>query len=349
MNSSINKLFLLPALLVCLLALWTCAQRGTPVTAPPPPTLLDNPIAELPGRLSDIGLFEKMATETLSPRVIPYEIRYALFSDYNDKARYVFIPDGQQIDNRDPREWRFPVGTIFFKTFYLTTLGNANSPRKKIETRILQQRENGWHVATYQWNAESTEAYITDGTEIRIPFSLPRGNYTYTIPGKLACLACHQSQKNFVIGFEQIRLKTAVGGAPGDQLQILREKDLFAVPPDESFNNIEGPPFEQDAIGYLHGNCANCHNPTSPVYSTTALDLRYWQLKSNTINILPVKFTNGDSTQFRVKPGSPETSILYQLMARTITDSTQFMPPLGTTMIDTNGLALVRDWILSLP
>lgn len=349
MKSNFHIFVSLPALLLGLVALWTCAQRGTPVTAPLPPTLLDNPTAELPGRLSEVGLFENMATETPSSRVIPYEIRYALFSDYNDKARYLFIPNGQQIDNRDPREWRFPVGTILFKTFYLTTLGNSNSPRKKIETRILQQRQSGWHVATYQWNAEGTEAFLTDGTDIRIPFALPHGNYTYTIPGKLACLACHQSQKNFVIGFEQIRLGTAASGTPDDQLRILREQGRFAVPPDENFSNIAGPPLEQAALGYLHGNCANCHNPTSPIYSTTALDMRYWQIKNNTINVLPVKFASGDSTQFRIAPGNPKTSLLYQLMARTIADSTQFMPPLGTTMVDTLGLALVRDWILSLP
>ncbi|MDZ7267182.1 MAG: hypothetical protein ONB48_07615 [candidate division KSB1 bacterium] len=325
-----------------------CAQRGTPIAPAPETTLLDNPTAALPGKISQTGLYHDPLAETPDPRLIPYTVRYALYSDDNDKSRYLFLPPGGKIDNRDPQQWFFPEGTLFFKTFYLTTMGNHSLTRRKIETRVLQRRRDGWQVGVYQWNSAGDEAFLTDGNDIRFRFRLPLGDYVYTIPGRLSCLACHQPQKDFVIGFEAIRLSGVVTADGEDQLRALAARNIFLQPAATAPVEIPGPPLEAAAIGYLHGNCANCHNPHSPVFFTTGLDLRYTHLKQSTINVRPQKYASDDTALVRIKPGRPGQSLLFQLLARTLPDSTQFMPPIGTSRVDSAGVALIRRWILSL-
>jgi hypothetical protein len=288
-------------------------------------------------------LFLDPTRELLSERVIPYHIRYALYSDDNDKSRYLFLPPGGKIDNSDPQQWQFPEGALLFKTFYLTTMGGRNSSQRKIETRVLQRRREGWQVGTYQWNAEGSEAFLTDGNDVRFPFAQPLGNYVYTIPGQISCRACHQPQPNFVIGFELIRLSGVPGANGKGQLEELLERDIFLQP--EKIAAAEIPDAEKEALGYLHGNCAHCHNPASPIFFSTNLDLRYWRARETTINVIPQKFASSDSSVVRIKPGDPEKSLLYQLLAHTFPDTTIFMPPLGTSMIDTVGLQLVKNWI----
>lgn len=333
---------------VLLLMLSACAQRGTPIAPVPEETLLDHPTAPLPEKISQTGLYRDPVQEIPSDRVVAYEVRYALYSDDNDKSRYIFLPPGSKIANHDAQQWQFPEGTLFFKTFYLTALGNRATPKRKIETRVLQRRREGWQVGVYQWNAAGEEAFLTNGSEIRLPFQLPLGNYVYTIPSRLMCLACHQPQKDFVIGFEMIQLSGVLDENGGEQLRRLADRNIFTQPITDTKIEIPGPELEREAIGYLHGNCANCHNPHSPVFSTTGLDLRYSWLKESTINVRPEKFATNDSSQVRIKPGAPGESLLFQLLARTFEDGEQFMPPLGTSRADTVGVDLVRRWILSL-
>lgn len=345
-----------PAPVLCRLLIFTglallarslagCAQRGTPIEAPPEPVLLDHPTADLPAKISQTGLFVDPLREIPSERVIPYNIRYALYSDDNDKSRYLFLPPGGKIDNDDPHQWQFPEGALLFKTFYLTTLGGRNVARKKIETRVLQRRQNGWNTGAYQWNAEGSEAFLTDGNDVKFPFALPLGNYVYTIPGQFSCRACHQPQPNFVIGFEMIRLSGVHGPAGKLQLEELKARNIFLYPEKITPAEIPGMDVEKEALGYLHGNCAHCHNPASPIFFSTNLDLRHWRAKETTINVIPQKFASSDSSILRIKPGDAGGSLLYQLMAHNFSDTTIFMPPLGTSMIDTVGLNLVWKWI----
>ncbi|MGH7494183.1 MAG: hypothetical protein ACREOO_17550 [bacterium] len=325
-----------------------CAQRGTPIEAPPEPTLLDNPAGTLPAKISQIGLFFDPVREIPSGRVIPYHVRYGLYSDDNDKSRYLFLPPGGRIDNSDPQQWQFPEGTLLFKTFYLTSMGGRNSSRRRIETRVLQRRAVGWQVGTYQWNADGSEAFLTDGNDIRFPFALPFGNYVYTIPGKLSCLVCHQPQPNFVIGLEVIRMSGLHDASGKLQMAEWVERNLFLYPEKIEPLEIPGPELEREALGYLHGNCAHCHNPGSPIFFSNNLDLRYWRAKETTINVMPQKFASSDSSIVRIKPGDPDKSLLVQLFAHTFPDTTIFMPPLGTSMIDTVGLQLIKSWIAGL-
>ena len=98
---------------------------------------LDRWRRSLPPMLSATGLYVDGSTDELAPGVHPYEPRYVLWSDGADKQRYLFIPEGSQIDTADMDEWRFPVGTKVWKEF--------SRDGKRLETRLFWKTEpNGW-------------------------------------------------------------------------------------------------------------------------------------------------------------------------------------------------------------
>jgi mono/diheme cytochrome c family protein len=100
------------------------------------------------------------------------------------------------------------------------------------------------------------------------------------------------------------------------------------------------------ARAYLHTNCSQCHRPGGP--TPVSLDLRYPTLLSSTAacDAPPTAGDLGIGAAARViAPGDPAASVLLARMNRR--DASQ-MPPLATNVIDTVGVALIRDWIASL-
>lgn len=79
--------------------------------------------------LSETGLYSDIATRALSSNILSYRVRYQLWADGAEKDRYLFLPDGAQIDTSDPDGWRFPIGTKAWKSF--------NVGGRVIETRLL--------------------------------------------------------------------------------------------------------------------------------------------------------------------------------------------------------------------
>ena len=327
---------LLPRItLVAALLLAACGDDGT--TSPEGdagPWLLD-PTEDLPSRLSSVGLFSDMLSATPSDLVEPFTVRYPLFSDGNLKTRHAFLPEGTTIDVSDPDAWEMPVGATFFKTFSLTANGNPVAGAPRIETRILHKRDDGWTVGTYQWNDDQTDAVLTSGSSVRRDFELPGGSYTYTIPGNADCRSCHDGTVDFVAAFEAVQL------GPGlDEFESL-EWFSGAVDPIE----IEGTEAERAALGYLHGNCANCHSPDGPAWFSTGLDLRHGEAVESTVDRRPRKFFSTNPAIRLIRPGIPDSSLVYMIMAGDLLEFEAFMPPLGTSKLDEEGLQILSTWI----
>ncbi len=55
---------------------------------------------------------------SLNDRVLPYDLNTPIFSDFALKLRTVWMPSGASASYRSDREFVFPVGTIFSKTFH---------------------------------------------------------------------------------------------------------------------------------------------------------------------------------------------------------------------------------------
>ena len=105
-------------------------------------------------------------------------------------------------------------------------------------------------------------------------------------------------------------------------------------------------PLGQRARAYLHTNCAQCHRSGGPTPSS--IDLRYSTLLSNT-NACGAQPQSGDlgigAAARIVAPGSAANSVLVTRMNRRDSNG---MPPLASTAVDQQGVALLQQWIDSL-
>jgi len=124
--------------------------------------------------------------------------------------------------------------------------------------------------------------------------------------------------------------------------------ELLAHPPRIAASD----PAERAALGYLHGNCGNCHNDEGPL---AVLDLTLAQRVARPSPVL--SSIVGVQSQF-VPPGAPRDAVRLapghlassDIAARMSSrDPLQQMPPLGTSAVDTEALALVSRWIESFP
>jgi len=117
---------------------------------------------EVKPRLSDYGFFTgKISDLAPATQVFPYEVNAPLFSDYAEKARFVFLPAGQEMKYDSERSFEFPTGAVIIKNFFYWN--DARAPekgRKILETRLLIKDEKGWKALEYLWNAEQTEAIL---------------------------------------------------------------------------------------------------------------------------------------------------------------------------------------------
>jgi hypothetical protein len=107
---------------------------------------------------------------------------------------------------------------------------------------------------------------------------------------------------------------------------------------------------ERTALGYLHGNCAHCHNERGPLAD---LDLSLEVRLGGGATIPPALRTTidriarfqpaGSAPKARVAPGRPDASLVLERMSRR--DPISQMPPLGSRVVDREAVAIVERWI----
>jgi hypothetical protein len=286
--------------------------------------------AGFPQDLRDTGLYEA--------NVRPFTPQFPLWSDGAAKSRWVFVPPGGTIDASDVDRWQFPPGTKFWKQF---SFGG-----RPVETRFIERSADGkWEYATYVWNQEGSRATLADAKGIRdlAVAQAPAGRYS--IPSRRDCLACHTSDTP-VIGFSAVQL--AGGGAA---LRDLLRQDVLRAP-----LHIAGTTeVERAALGYLHGNCAHCHND-SPSRAPVALNfaLKAGDPQRAARDVLasavsaPARFRReGDGALVVIAPGAPaESALIARVSSR---DAFVQMPPLATEKVDEEAVRLLTRWIAEMP
>ena len=144
-------------------------------------------------KLSDYELFEDLTNQLPSDGVHPYILHSALFSDYADKERFVYVPEGVKAKFKPNEVYEFPVGAVLVKTFSYSE--TTSMGKKLLETRLLLNQENGWKAHTYVWNEEQTDAFlkVAGYTYENIEF-LKNGELmqvSYRVPNQNQCKECH--------------------------------------------------------------------------------------------------------------------------------------------------------------
>ena len=322
-----------------------------------------NPLEYAKPKLSDYGFFrEPMAEQIPVDNIFPYRISTPLFTDYALKSRFIFLPEGKKVSYISSEEFDFPVGTIFIKTFYYPA--DFRAPEKDwliIETRLLMHTLKGWIGYPYVWNTEQTDAVLEiAGDRQKVSWIDKQGkshNVNYLVPNFNMCKGCHVIDKTFQPIGPKPRLLNCdnyYDGAHKNQLEKMLELNMIdemlsveTIPATAEWGS-EHYSLNDRARAYLDVNCAHCHNSKGPA-NTSGLFLEYTEKDLKKLGVFkpPIAAGRGSGNlDFNIVPGKPDKSIFIFRMEST--DPGILMPESGRKMVHKEGVALIRDWILSL-
>jgi hypothetical protein len=312
--------------------------------------------AVAPERLEETGLYADLAARRLASDVLPYAPQYPLWSDGATKRRWIRLPPGAAVDASDPDAWRFPPGTQLWKEF---------SFGRRVETRYMAVRADGTFLyATYAWSEDGREATRAPEGGLRGVHEI-RPGLRHDLPGERDCRACHEGSPSPVLGFAALQLSPdrdplAPHAEPLPEgavdLAALVSRGLVRGLPravvDRPPRIAAASPRARAAQGYLHGNCAGCHNARGPL-ADLRLDLQQ-RVAPGAASPLPTALDRASvfrlpasgaspAAETRIAPGEPERSVLYRRVASRSPLSQ--MPPLGTGAVDEEARGLLEAWI----
>jgi uncharacterized repeat protein (TIGR03806 family) len=290
-------------------------------------------------KLSDYNLFKgKIADLVPNDQGFSYKLASALFTDYTDKKRVIFLPKGKKMIASDDGLPSFPNGTIIAKTFFYPPGDTIGNPKLQLlETRLLIHKDGQWNAATYQWNAAQDEAFLLmDSASVPVSFWDDKGverKTNYIIPSRNDCIACHRQGNHLLpIGPKIRNLNRTIVNDRGSiqQLMLLAKQGALDL---KSLKDLSHLPAYDDAgqstveraRAYLEVNCAHCHNPKGTAYMTM-LDLRY----ESPLN---------------------ETGIWLKqakIIGRMSTLGEMHMPQKGTTVLHDEGILLIKTYLQTL-
>jgi hypothetical protein len=279
-------------------------------------------------RLSQTGLYRDMASKELAPDLIEYEPAYKLWSDGAEKRRWLRLPPGAAIDTSDMDHWVFPIGTMFFKEFSLDG--------KRLETRLVARlgpKPEDYFMGAFVWNDDESDAVFERGGEANV-----RGT-EHDVPETKRCFTCHNGEQGRALGYSAVQQPAAQ--AP------------LSDPPTQPYV-VPGDDVARRALGYLHANCGNCHNPNGTSRTDTNLTLRL-EVGEQTVEDTGIYRTSvgvdldhwlQHGFDLRIAAGEPASSaVLARMNSRSKDDA---MPPFASERVDESGVELVQQWIESL-
>lgn len=305
---------------------------------------------DYPQTLSETGLFADLTDLSPSPGLLPYTPNLSFWSDHAIKRRWFTIPDAADMTWNREGAWTYPDGMIWVKHFDLETTRGDPQTRQRIETRLLVKNAAGSYGVSYRWNAEQTEATLVEDAGATFDINVIENGVPvvqqYRIPSRAQCVACHTPTAGHALSFNtrQLNRDEVIHGHSGNQIDLLRLAGYFAnqpepvnvqprhVRPDETQYSLESR-----ARSYLAVNCASCHSGGS-------FDVRAHLPFAQTGLLNGVAAQNGGDPDNRlIVAGDPGHSIILSRMAEA--NGFSRMPPIGSTVLDDGGIALITQWI----
>ena len=291
---------------------------------------------ELKSKLSDYRIFQgNMADLVPANGFLLYEIPTQLFSDYAEKQRLIKVPDGTKIIAHNDGLPDFPDGTILVKTFYyFNDKRDPSKGKRLVETRVLIKFGSTWNVGTYVWDTAQQEAVLlTTGLDENITWVNQAGvrkAISFHIPSNRECATCHNSNsevKPLGIKIRNLNINVMRGGVNVNQLFHFQQQGILDPMNPTAFGSLpdwqdQSISLSQRARAYLDVNCAHCHNPGG--------------FARRTHIYFPYEASFHDTKIGYIREGIP--SVMAEGK----------MPLIGTTIVDEEGLALIRAYIRSL-
>lgn len=294
--------------------------------------------------LSQTGCVDPSDPGRPASGLVPYTVNTPFWSDGADKERYMGVPDGGEIGIETDGDFVFPPRTVLLKHFILNG--------QYIETRLFVRHDDGiWAGYSYRWRDDQTDAeLLEDGLEA------PLSGQLWHYPSRGECIVCHTAAAGSSLGLETRQLdgnlRYPSTGRTANQLDTLSAVGLLQAPIPgrlripplvEPFDATA--PLNARARSYLHSNCGGCHRPGGLGRGSMDLRVTTSLAQTGTCDISPSLGELGIMDARLLAPGEPDRSIL---LARIEALDGNRMPPLGSNVVDQQGVDLIRAWIASL-
>ncbi len=339
-------------------------------------------MAALPPLLSQTGLYKNIgnkATRAISDTnaIVAFEVNSPLWSDGSHKERFISVPAGTKVTPTDSGKYTFPDNTVLIKNFAIDTVYGDSTTRIYIETRFLVYQstamEKSWSGFTYKWRRDQSDAELVNpetpldtSIVVRLHGKLVGKRWHY--PSAMDCAECHRGEdvdKRGSLGFVTPQLNRMIGST--NQLARLVAKNVLASNPIAGKANPHrwyglketSATLEQRVRSYFASNCSHCHG-NSVLWGQADHNFDYFNPAQ------PIAFpqdsiggwVNKESKSsgeypWLIRPGYPDSSYILAKMLKRQDEalamvSTEQMPPIATSQVDSAALTLVRDWICSL-
>ena len=307
-------------------------------------------------KLSDYGFFTNLNKQIPTEGVLPYDLNSALFSDYADKLRFVYVPAGGFAKYNPDEVFDFPTGSVLIKTFaYLNDFPESELDPQLLETRLLIRHDDGWKNVSYIWNKEQTDAYKSiAGKTISTQFVNEYGDMQairYRVPNINQCKECHQSNETISpIGPKARNLNKDISYADGSMNQLLKWHQQGWITENISTNSmVDWSNINEDldirARSYLDINCGHCHIEGGSA-DTTGLYLNFTENRKINLGYFKKPIAAGrasNNLKYSIVPGNPDESILLYRMQSL--DPGIMMPESGRALQHVEAVDLLRKWI----
>jgi len=328
---------------------------------------------KMPALLSQTGVFKDTPNLVPSDGLIPYDLIVSFWSDGASKLRWISVPK-EKIGFAPTGEWSFPAGVVLVKTFELPVDAGNPGLQRRLETRLLvRDRNGGVYGVVYKWRADHSDADLLSSSLTEdIPIKAADGTthlQTWYYPSRQNCLECHNARAGGVLGVKTRQLNhdfsypagatystagaAAASGVTQNELVLWNDLGLFS--PGFADDEVGKLPklaaatdtsrgLDDRARSYFDANCSHCHRPGGTVAN---FDARYdTPLDQQNIVDGHVLIDERIDHSRVIAPNDIWRSIAYM---RVNTIGEVRMPPLARETIDENGVALLRQWINSLP
>ena len=219
---------------------------------------------------------------------------------------------------------------------------------------VKNNSNDGIYGVTYRWGDTLDNATLVPAEGASATFAIKNGTTTnlqaWNFPSRSDCVACHTRAAGYSLGFHTAQLNRDAQYPLGitNQLVALHEAGYIDGPhtnlhtlPRLAAIDEEDWSREYRVRSYLEVNCANCHNPSG-------VERSRWDGRITT-PLADMKVINGElldlfgnASNRVVAPGNPERSVL---LTRMETRELGHMPPLGSTVVDEQAVALIEGWI----
>lgn len=292
-------------------------------------------VPEFRPNLSELNLFSgNLGDLNISSKAFKYELNTPLFTDYAHKQRLIALPENTTLQYDGDGLPIFPDNTVIAKTFYYNVdERDLSLGRIIIETRVLIKINGLWETGDYKWNAAQNEATLDlNGSIVPVTWIDVEGatnSSNYKIPSNTDCFTCHNTfDVTTPIGPKLRNMNFVVNGV--NQLDdFINNQHLTGVSGSSEVSSTinwqdTSVPLEDRARSYLDINCAHCHIEGGNCGNQSILRLAY-ETSLNDSKIAERKV----SISLRISEYNEGFS----------------MPYIGTTMIHSEGVELIRDYL----